>query len=667
MTSVTGRGLAYGVLALSLGCAVAGRVLVAASPPLDPGDPDGPFQIALETVWLGYGVLGALILGARPRHPIGWVLLGSGAAIGLAHLGSGYAALALGAEPDLPGAAVALWLPSTMWAPALVAPLVFVPLLFPDGKLPGPRWRPWAWLACLVTALWCVGFWFADGPLDEPPGPDNPFGVPGADLLQFLAPALLPALGLGVAAVVVRRRRAAGEERDQLRWLVLAGGIIAGCAVLLGFAGPWGPVPAAITLVAVAVLPVAVTVAITRYRLADIDLVINRTLVYGGLTGAVLAAYALVVLVAGRILGADVEWRQSVLVTAFIAMAAYPLHGLLQRAANRLMYGDRDDPYAAMSRLAQRLADAVTPAALLEAVADTVAQTLRLPYVAVELAGLPGDPAAAHGHLDGEPHRIPLVHQGEPVGTLVLGPRSPGERFSPADLNVLGDVARQAAVAAHAVRLAEDLQRARERLVLAREEERRRLRRDLHDGVGSALAGMTLYAGNARRALDGELGAAVATEWLDRLETRAAEAVADIRRVVHDLRPPALDELGVAGAIRSAAGGLPLTVELVAAEPLPPLSAAVEVAAYRIAVEALTNAVRHAEARNVTVHIAVGDAVRVEIADDGRGLDDRQVPGVGLISMRERAEELGGTCTVLTRPEGGVTVRAVLPVHPRPS
>jgi len=661
MGPVTSRWVAFGVLALTLGCAVVGRTLSAVMPPLDPGDPDSASQIALETVWLAYGVLGAVILNRRPAHPIGWLLLASGAVIGLTHIGSGYAAWALAGDPDRSGWTVALWIPSTWWVPALVVPLVFVPLLFPDGRLPSPRWRPWAWVAAAFGALWSAGFLFAEGPLDEPPEPENPLGVPGIDVLQSLGILLPAAVGMAITGVIVRRRRVTGVEREQLRWLMFSCGVVGVCAVLLVFAGEWGPLPAAITLVAVAAVPLAVTVAITRYRLYDIDLVINRTLVYGGLTAAVLAAYMAVVVVAGQLVGARIEWRESVLVTALVTMAAYPLRGLLQRGVNRWMYGDRDDPYSAMSRLAQRLADAVTPAALLTAVADTVGQTLRLPYVAVELAGRPDASAASYGRLRGEPHRIPLMHQGEAVGTLVLGTRSPGERFSSADLQVLDDVARQAAVAAHAVRLAEDLQRARERLVLAREEERRRLRRDLHDGIGSALAGIALQAGNARRALTLPEGTEEANAWLARLEEHAASAVIDVRRVVNDLRPPALDELGLGGALRAWAEGAAIPVD-VTAQPLPALSAGVEVAAYRIVVEAVTNVLRHANATHCSVRIESGVELTLEVSDDGRGLPAAHLAGVGLSSMRERALELGGSCTVVSEDGAGVTVFARLPL-----
>jgi len=667
---MTGRRLAWGAIAVTVALAATGLALSAAAPPADGDDAESWLEISLQLVWLAYTVPGAVIVARLPRHPVGWLLVGVGVGTGLAFLAAGYATYALSADPDLPGAAVALWVPSTWWAPVLLVPMTFIPLLFPDGHLPGPRWRPWAWAAGLVVALACAGSLFAAGRLDEPPHLDNPFGVPAAETLQVVWVLMPLVLVLAAAAIVVRRRRATGAEREQLRWLTLATGVLLVSITSLVFLGDYGPIPAAVTLVPVAFLPVAITVAITRYRLYDIDLVINRTLLYGGLTAAVLGAYAVVVVAAGWVFDASVEWRQSVLVTVVIAMAAYPLRARLQRLVNRFMYGDRDDPYSAMSRLAQRLADVVTPATLLPTIAETVAQALRLPYVAVELAPRPGRAVASYGTPRGEPHRIPLAHQGEPVGSLVLGHRGPHERFSAADLQVFDDVARQVGVAAHAVLLAEELQRARERLVLTREEERRRLRRDLHDGLGSALAGMALYAGNARRALAGDgtgrRDPEAAAGWLARLEDSAGEAVTDVRRLVNDLRPPALDELGLVGALSAHAAGLPIAVDVLAPQALPPLSAAVEVAAYRIAMEAITNSVRHACASRCTVTVALEDALVVEVVDDGTGLTLPPRPGVGLVSMSERATELGGTCTVTKGDGGGTVVRATLPL-PQPA
>jgi len=327
---------------------------------------------------------------------------------------------------------------------------------------------------------------------------------------------------------------------------------------------------------------------------------------------------------------------------------------------NRLMYGDRDAPYAAMSRLARLVADTVTPGALLPVVAQAVAHGLRVPYVAIEPIG---GPPVLYGRLRGEPHRIPLEHQGVEVGALVLGPRAPGARFSTADRRLLHDVAHQVAAAISAVRLTTDLQHSRERLVLAREEERRRLRRDLHDGLGSTLAGLTLYAGNARNAV--RVNPAAAEAWLAQLEDGIRAVVKDVRQIVYDMRPPALDDLGLVGALRQVATSLPIQQCTVTAEPheLPGLPAAVEVAAYRIASEAMLNAARHASATHCAVRIVVGDTLTVEVVDDGNGLPEHYRAGVGLLGIQERAAELGGRCEVGPGPDAGTLVRATLPLE----
>ncbi|MDQ5852123.1 MAG: GAF domain-containing sensor histidine kinase, partial [Chloroflexota bacterium] len=277
------------------------------------------------------------------------------------------------------------------------------------------------------------------------------------------------------------------------------------------------------------------------------------------------------------------------------------------------------------------------------------------------------------------PLRLPLVYQGEEVGHLLLGPRA-GETFAPADRRLLTDLARQAGVAAHAVRLTaelqcsnENLKMARERLITAREEERRRLRRDLHDGLGPALAAESLKVGAIRKLLVRDQAAA--DSLLVELANDIEVTIAEIRRLVYDLRPPALDDLGLVTALREHAaqyqghatadecrgdGGIQVEVE--APEHLPPLPAAVEVAAYRTVQEALTNVARHACARRCTVRLSLEQgAVCLEVTDDGRGLPVDRKSGVGLLSMRERAEELGGTFTAEVLPTGGTRSLARFP------
>jgi signal transduction histidine kinase len=246
---------------------------------------------------------------------------------------------------------------------------------------------------------------------------------------------------------------------------------------------------------------------------------------------------------------------------------------------------------------------------------------------------------------------------------MILAPRTPGEGFSASDRRLLEDLARQAGVAAHASRLTADLQRSRERLVTAREEERRRLRRDLHDGLGPQLAAQTLKVGSARSLYGRDPAAADAL--LSDLEANMEAAISDIRRLVYNLRPPALDELGLDGAIRASAAqyatnGLKISVD--APKVLPSLPAAVEVAAYRIAQEALTNVVRHAQASESIVRLRLDGELELEITDDGVGLAENRGTGVGLSSMRERAVELGGTCVVEQSVPQGTRVVARLPL-----
>jgi signal transduction histidine kinase len=329
-----------------------------------------------------------------------------------------------------------------------------------------------------------------------------------------------------------------------------------------------------------------------------------------------------------------------------------------------------------MRRLGQRLDLAADPERTYPAIVDTVADALRSPFVTLEVMDDRGVPivAAERGARQDLVVTIPLVHGSDRVGALVLGVRSGERGFRSDEMDLLADLARQAGTAIHALRLRADLVRSHERLLLAREEERRRLRHDLHDGLGPSLAAIGLRAEAsaelvatdpaAAKRLLGELGADVRT------------ALADIRRLVDGLRPPALDELGLVGAIAGQASRLeggtgsgPATTITVEGRPspLPDLPAAVEVAAYRIAVEALTNAVRHAEARSCAVRLVAGEQLVVEVVDDGQGLPTGVVPGTGLESMEARATELGGSLRIERRRGGGTRLEARLPLVGRPA
>ena len=401
-----------------------------------------------------------------------------------------------------------------------------------------------------------------------------------------------------------------------------------------------------------------------------------RILVWGGLVIGIVLLHALVTGLLGAVFETSTDPAIPLMATLVVALLVPSLRERLQRAVTRLVYGERDDPYAALARLGRRLEASLAPEAVLPAVAQDVREALKLPYAAVALRQGTACPViAAAGDPEGTPLVLPLTYQGEPIGQLLLSPRSPGEPFSPADRRLLDDLARQVGAAAHAVRLTAELQRARERLVTAREEERRRLRRDLHDGLGPQLAALHLQLGTLCGLIEHDPPGARALA--DELRRELRTAVSGIRRLVNGLRPPALDELGLVGALQErvrqySAGGIraatdldapALRVVVEAPDDLPALPAALEVAAYRIVEEALTNVVRHARAHACTVRLALADGtLELTVTDDGLGLPAGPRPGVGLGSMHERAAELGGTCTVGPAPGRGTAVRVRLPL-----
>ena len=469
----------------------------------------------------------------------------------------------------------------------------------------------------------------------------------------------------GLLSQVYRYRRVATPtQRQQMKW-ILVGLAAQPLPLLFGFAGmdERGAVVALfLPLFVVALLPVTIGLAVLRRRLWDVDPLINRTLVYGGLTLLVLALYVALVGLAFVFFGGASNLFLAALAVGVAALLAQPLRAGLQRAVNRLMYGDRDDPGTVLARLGDQLATAAAPTEALRQLVASVAQALKLPYVAIESseAAL----LAETGRRDASPLSLPLVYQSSPVGRLLVGLRAPGESFSAAERRLLDDIARQAGAAVYAAQLTGHLQRSREQLVLAREEERRRLQRDLHDGLGPQLAALGMQLEVARSlAVDSPDAAAL----LAKLAAETQHAIADIRRLVYDLRPPALDQLGLVGALREyVAGpregsGPHVTVEAPSA--LPPLPAAVEVAAYRIVQEAVANCRRHAAAATCRVTLAVAKSeLRVAVEDDGRGLPPAVIPGLGLASMRERAAELGGECRIESTPGRGARVSAAFPL-----
>jgi signal transduction histidine kinase len=615
-------------------------------------------------------VAGFLITVHRPSNAIGWLLLIDAVNTAAGFLSAPYSHYGLITHPgSLPGAQWALLWDTAGW-PSLFALLVVLVFVFPNGTLPTGRWRIAGFVAVASFAV------MQGAVLFEPQhygAPFQHFTNPLPALPSALRAALTPfwfasfwSLFAAAWTIRVRFRRATGIERKQLLWLSYGALIIPVSLVACTLEVIFGHRVSTFTVIglvtALNVIPAAIGIAVFRYGLFDIELILSRTLVYATLTACVIAGYG--ALFAGIDHLIKARGVAGVVAAGVVALGFQPLRSNLQRRVQRLVYGDRADPYGALVRLGQRLQAAPEPGEVFATIVDDVSSALRLGYCAVTLNrdGV-SEVVAERGRPRREPQYIlPLSYQGSEIGELIVEP-APQSVLSPTDRHLLDDLARQAGAAVHSVRLMGDLQRSRERLIAAREEERLRLRRDLHDGLGPTLAALVFKIGLIRDTMRND------PERTDRLllelggETKGA--IDDIRALVYALRPPALDELGLVGALReqsallSESAGFEIDVESAELPELPP---AVEVAAYRIVTEALTNVVRHARASRCAVRLRLDERLFVEISDDGIGLADGARMGIGLRSMRERAAELGGSCEIAPGRGRGTQIRVDLPV-----
>ncbi|WP_432932122.1 sensor histidine kinase [Microbispora sp. CA-135349] len=630
-------------------------------PPLTPD-----FGVALT-----FPVTGAFLVSQRPRLSLAWLMCGGGL---LASANVAFTALSFywASSGEMGAANAGRAIAVVSWAVAGLMLAILLPLCSPTGRLPSRRWR---WVVVLAVAASVAEA--ALGVLRPDPDPaayawpeviHNPLEVRAlvpvyATALTVLAHAIQVCVVAALASLVLRLRRADPVTRRQIAWPLTA---FAGYVVwfLMG-ESMWLP-----ATLWTALIPFTILFAVLRYRLYGIDTVISRTFVTAGLLGMVGAVYFGV----GGVSSLVVSGYHQVagLAAALFAGGFFqPLRRALQRVVDRALYGRVGDPALLAERLTQEVRRA-DPADALASVVTVVREGLAVDGVAVEIAD--GRPRYVEsGQIGPSPREVPLVWHGEPVGRLLVGP--PGaRRFAAAhDERVLATLLPYVADVAHAVRMAADLQRSRERILAAREEERRRLRRDLHDGLGQTLGAMAMTINIARHSL--ERSPETADNLLRDLRVGMDAVAGDIRELVYGLRPPALDDLGLAGAVRALAEEtLPAGtdgVEDVSVRvdgDLAGLPAAVEVAVYRIVQEALNNVRRHARATRAEVRVTrspAGDGggeLRVTVADDGIGPPARLRAGVGMSSMRERAAELGGSCVVTAPETGGTVVEARFPL-----
>jgi signal transduction histidine kinase len=628
------------------------------------------YVITVGVVTLAEVLTGALLVLLRPRNVIGWIFLGAGATAcweqGLVAYGvHGMVSHAGGAlahpHSPWPGATFAAVLASGLFVPGWVAPATLMMAFYPDGRLPAPWWR-WPVAAAVVG----IGTLTVVSPFD----PDvHALIFPGRADLPLLPPALfdglmmgvcLPLLALSALAIWigtgVRLLRSRPPERQLLAWLVCTEGptMIAGfcSSVLIRSA-----IPSAILSFLVLV---AVAVGVLRYRMMGIETVLRQGLVYGVLTAAVIAVYLLVTVLVGSALRS--RPLPGVLAAAAVAVLLTPARDRLHRAADWLIHGERKNPLRAIARLGDQVA-VTGEQDLLPAALAAVIRAVRAPGAVVRTPG--GQQVCAQGTVPvGHGPVLPLRFGGRDLGTLNVAERTSAASYDDADLQLLAALALQVATLLRALELTEALETERDRAVSATHAERDRIRRDLHDGLGPSLSGVGL----GLQALADLLPADETPDagaLLGRIRAEVTIAVGEIRRIIDGLRPTILDTLGLGEAIRQHAKtvsrAVPVEVDIaVLPAALPP---GLEATAYRIVTEALTNMARHAGAGHARVSVsATGGLLHITVADDGVGIPEQATAGVGLTSMRRRAQALGGTFSVSSVP-GATIVAATLPLE----
>jgi signal transduction histidine kinase len=621
-----------------------------------------------------FAVVGGLIASRRPREVIGWVLLFVAATQATVEFAGAYASLAYKFGVHLPAPDLASWLGTWMWMPGLATMVTFVFLLFPDGRLPSKRWRVLAFVAgadlVVLVGVIAISSWTYRGV-----GLIGVGGPPAGSLAEKIArPALLLLGGCGLASLaslVARYRRADAVQRHQLKWFLFGAATLALVAgTSFNNAKQGSPLAVGLQVgqtIGAAGLPAAIAIAVFRYRLYDIDVVISRTLVYGALAAFITAVYVGIVVGVGTIIGSGGQPNLvlSIVATAIVAVAFQPVRERLQRVANRLVYGKRATPYEVLSQFSERVAETYAADEALPRMARVLAEGtgaeraevwLRTGALVRRAATWPVEPHPTEptrvtgGSLPALPdadRTVEVRHQGELLGALAVAKRQ-GESLTPVEEKLLTDLAAQAGLVLKNVGLtAELLQRldelraSRQRLVAAQDEERRRLERNLHDGAQQNLVALKVKLGLAEAVA--EKDPARAKELVVQLKADADEALETLRDLARGIYPPLLADKGLAAALEAQARKATLPVE-VHADGVGRYPQEIEAAVYFCVLEALQNVQKYAGANTAFVRLQTEDgSLKFEVEDDGRGFDLASTPwGSGLTNMADRLDALGG-------------------------
>jgi signal transduction histidine kinase len=678
------------------------------------------YAVVLPLFTLSFALVGSLIVSRHSKNVIGWLCLAIALVTSTYALIVRYSLVAeFNTAASLPGGLWTTWVVQWGWIPLDSLLFVFLPALFPTGKLASRRWRVIIWLAIpaagvtmLAAALYPVMSLWTAGPScvwsSAIPGPcyryNNPFPLTLStsvlDIVFRLSGGLQSVtILLATLSLVARYRRGSREIRAQLKWLTTAGGLLFLSSASLFVLGTMAhlTVPAAwlIAIATIILLPFAIAFAILKHRLYDIDIVINKTLLFGAMAAFITAVYVGIVVGIGDLVGTGgrPNLGLSILATALVAVAFQPVRERVQRVANRLVYGKRASPYEVLSQFSQRVADVYSSEDVLPQMASVVGEGtgasradvwIRLGDAIAPAAswpmggGPPPPPVEIIGPLPtsvpGVSRIVPVQHQGELLGAVSINKR-PGETLTPVEEKLLADLAAQAGLVLRNVHLTTELQTrlteisrqavelraSRQRIVAAQDAERRRLERNIHDGAQQNLVALAvklrLATNLAKR--DPER----ARDSVKALEDESDQALATLRALARGIYPPLLREQGLVAAVRAESEKMAVPAK-VAAEDVDRYSPDVEAAVYFVCLEALQNVTKHAKASHVQITLRSRQtALSFDIADDGTGFDvTKDAKGSGLRNMTDRIDAMGGRLEIRSAAQG-TTVSGVVPIR----
>jgi signal transduction histidine kinase len=691
-----------GVTVLSFAIGLVFTLLAASVRP--PGSDDPLSDLFFVLSFAMFPVIGYVLATRRPENAIGWLMLGMGTFFGLTALltSPGEYLLYTG---DRGTALVLIAFDSPSWVPIVVLPVTFLLLLFPDGHLPSPRWRWFAWSLGVGLVVVYFSILLDPGPLVDSIAPtaSNPLGVEALDPFLDAAQALILVIPIGVigslTSLVLRFRRSSGIERLQLRWLLTAAAFVAGlysAALIASLGSSWGgegdagwiTVLQTIVIPSFVLIPIAIGVSILRYRLFDIDVVINKAVLFGALAVFITLVYVAIVVGVGALVGSQASPVLSAAAAAIVALAFQPARRRAQRFADRLVYGKRATPYEVLSAFSERVGQTYANEDLLPRMARALgegtvaARADAWVRVGEELrseASWPEDApaAAARSVASAQPMATPtsvfepVRHQDELLGGLSIE-KKPGDAITATEQKLVSDLAAQAGLVMRNVALTEQLmdhieqlRASQKRLVSAQDEERRRLERNLHDGAQQQLVALAVKLRLAEQLT--ERDAPKAKELLADLQTETGEALENLRDLARGIYPPLLADKGLVAALESQArkSAIPVSIEANSVGRYPQDA---EAAVYFSCLEALQNVAKYASASAATVSLSDGDGrLRFEVTDDGVGFRlDATSYGTGLQGIADRLAALEGFLEVRSAPGAGTTVTGVVPVATPP-